>query len=113
MDEADRPAETLSLGRGRVVELARALVCRPRLLFLDEPSSGLDHVEASEMAKVLEDVQRERDVAIVLCEHDVAFVERLASRTYVLDAGLLIAAGPTNEVLLSAVVRAAYLGDGI
>ena len=77
-DDADRAVETLSLGRGRVVELARALVCRPRLLFLDEPSSGLDHAEASEMAGVLEEVQRERDVAIVLCEHDVAFVERLA-----------------------------------
>ena len=95
-----------------MVELARALVCRPRLLFLDEPSSGLDEAEAGEMAGVLEDVQRERDVAIVLCEHDVAFVERLASRTYVLDAGLLIAEGPTAEVLASPEVRTAYLGDG-
>ena len=112
MDDADRLAETLSLGRGRVVELARALACRPRLLFLDEPSSGLDAEEAAEMAGVLEDVQREHDVAIVLCEHDVAFVERLASRTYVLDAGRLIAEGPTGEVLASAAVRTAYLGDG-
>jgi branched-chain amino acid transport system ATP-binding protein len=113
MPDADRPAETLSLGRGRVVELARALVCEPRLLFLDEPSSGLDHAEAGDMAAVLEDVQAERDVAIVLCEHDVAFVERLASRTYVLDAGRLIAEGPTQEVLLSAAVRTAYLGNGV
>ena len=53
------------------------------------------------MAAVLEAVQRERDMAILLCEHDVAFVERLASRTYVLDCGRLIAEGPTAEVLAS------------
>ena len=111
--DADRPAESLSLGRGRVVELARALVCRPRLLFLDEPSSGLDGSETSDMAEVLEALQRERDTAIVLCEHDVAFVERLATRTYVLDTGRIIAEGPTGEVMASPLVRAAYLGEGL
>ena len=111
--DADRPAEALSLGRGRVVELARALICQPRLLFLDEPSSGLDESETNEMAEVLEAIRREREIAIVLCEHDVAFVERLASRTYVLDTGRLIAEGLTREVMASAVVRAAYLGDGL
>ncbi len=108
--DAERPAEALSLGRGRVVELARALMCQPRLLFLDEPSSGLDGDETDDMAAVLEQVQRERDIAIVLCEHDVALVERLASRTYVLDTGRLIAEGPTAEVMASPRVRAAYLG---
>jgi branched-chain amino acid transport system ATP-binding protein len=110
--DADRPAETLSLGRGRVVELGRALVCQPQLLFLDEPSSGLDESETDEMAEVLESVQRESDMAIVLCEHDVAFVERLATRTYVLDTGRLIAEGATGEVMTSPQVRAAYLGEG-
>jgi branched-chain amino acid transport system ATP-binding protein len=113
MDVADRPAETLSLGRGRVVELARALVCQPRLLFLDEPSSGLDRSETDEMAHVLEAVQRDTNVAIVLCEHDVSFVERLATRTYVLDTGRLIAEGPTREVMANPRVRAAYLGEGV
>jgi branched-chain amino acid transport system ATP-binding protein len=111
--DAHRPAEALSLGRGRVVELARALICRPRLLFLDEPSSGLDESETSEMGDVLEAVQRDHEIAIVLCEHDVAFVERLASRTYVLDTGHLIAEGPTAEVMASPRVRAAYLGAGV
>ena len=109
-DEAHRPIEALSLGRGRLVELARALVGDPRLLFLDEPSSGLDSVETAEMAAVLEHVRRHRDLAILLCEHDVPFVERLASRTVVLDCGRLIAEGPTAAVLARPEVRAAYLG---
>jgi len=111
--EADIPAQALPLGRGRLVELARALVCDPRLLFLDEPSSGLDGNETSEMAAVLEQVHGERELAILLCEHDVPFVERLAMRTYVLDCGQLIASGTTSEVLADPAVRAAYLGvDG-
>ena len=111
-EHADRPAHSLTLGTGRVVELARALVCQPDLLFLDEPSSGLDHRETDEMAAVLEQVRQGRGTAILLCEHDVAFVERLASRTYVLDCGRLIADGPTAEVLTSPEVRTAYLGRG-
>lgn len=109
-DLAGRPAESLSLGRARVVELARALMCRPRLLFLDEPSSGLDVHETADMGDVLLRVQRERGTAILLVEHDVPLVERLAHRTYVLDSGLLIAEGPTGEVLRLPAVRTAYLG---
>lgn len=110
---ADRTAQSLTLGTGRLVELARALVCEPSLLFLDEPSSGLDHRETDEMATVLEHVQRSGGTAILLCEHDVAFVERLASRTYVLDCGALIAEGPTAEVLARPEVRTAYLGTEV
>lgn len=110
-EDADRPAHSLTLGTGRVVELARALICEPDLLFLDEPSSGLDHRETDEMAAVLEQVRRERGTAVLLCEHDVAFVERLASRTYVLDCGRLIAEGQTSEVLARPEVVTAYLGQ--
>jgi len=109
-EAAHRPVEALSLGRGRLVELARALVTDPRLLFLDEPSSGLDSAETAEVAAVLEHVRAQRDLAILLCEHDVPFVGRLASRTVVLDCGRVIAEGPTATVLASPEVRAAYLG---
>lgn len=110
---ADRAAESLSLGKGRVVELGRALMCRPSLLFLDEPSSGLDVTETNDMGEVLLKVQAERSTAILLVEHDVPLVARLAQRISVLDCGVLIASGSTAEVLASDAVRIAYLGMGV
>jgi branched-chain amino acid transport system ATP-binding protein len=109
-DVAERPAESLSLGKGRLVELGRALMCEPRLMFLDEPSSGLDRQETVEMGTALETVRRAHGTAVVLIEHDVPMVQRLASRTYVLDYGVLIASGPTDVVMEDDRVRAAYLG---
>ena len=109
-DGALKGSGVLSLGRGRLVELGRALMCDPRLVFLDEPSSGLDHRETDDMGTALLTVQRERNVALLLCEHDVPFVQRLASRTYVLDCGRLIASGATDDVLADPLVRTAYLG---
>ncbi len=111
-EDADRPIEAMSLGRGRLVELGRALMLEPRLLFLDEPSSGLDAHETAEMAEVLLAVQREHGTAILMVEHDIMTVQRLATRLYVLDYGTLIAAGPTAEVMADSRVRAAYLGVG-
>jgi branched-chain amino acid transport system ATP-binding protein len=110
-DVADRPIESLSLGRGRLVEIGRALMTDPSLLLLDEPSSGLDQRESIELVGTLQQVQRERDTAILLVEHDVEMVQRFATRLYVLDFGTLIASGRTDEVMGDANVRRAYLGD--
>jgi len=109
-DLADDPAESLPLGRARLVELARALVTRPHLLFLDEPSSGLDRAETEEMAQVLRTVCDDRGTAIVLIEHDVPMVAELAETVWVLDYGQLIAHGPTDAVFADERVRSAYLG---
>jgi branched-chain amino acid transport system ATP-binding protein len=109
-DLADDPAESLPLGRARLVELARALVSEPRLLFLDEPSSGLDRHETDEVAAVLRQVCDRRGVAVVLIEHDVAMVADLAESIWVLDYGQLIAHGPTQQVFADERVRSAYLG---
>jgi branched-chain amino acid transport system ATP-binding protein len=109
---ATRQVEALTLGQGRLVELARALMTDPKVLFLDEPSSGLDVGETAEVAETLARVQAEREMAVVLVEHDVATVQRICQRLYVLDFGTLIASGPTAEVLADEKVRAAYLGVG-
>jgi branched-chain amino acid transport system ATP-binding protein len=110
-DVAERPVESLTLGRGRLVEIARALMTEPLLLLLDEPSSGLDQRETMELVDTLQTVQRERGTAILLVEHDVDMVQRFASRLYVLDFGTVIASGQTDEVMGDTAVRRAYLGD--
>jgi branched-chain amino acid transport system ATP-binding protein len=107
---ADEPIEHLSLGQGRLVEVGRALMTRPRLLLLDEPSSGLDRTETAHLAATLRSVQEEQGFAILLVEHDVELVAGFTERCSVLDFGSLIAEGPTDEVLASAAVREAYLG---
>ncbi len=110
-DVADAPVESLSLGRGRLVELGRALMTEPKLLLLDEPSSGLDQVETRALTEVLRVVNRERGTAILLVEHDVEMVQSVAERLYVFDFGRLIAEGATDDVLSDTAVRAAYIGD--
>ena len=109
--DADRPIEALSLGRGRLVEVGRALMTEPRLLLLDEPSSGLDRDETRALTETLRVVHEERGIAMLLVEHDVDMVLDLVERIYVLDFGTLIAAGPAHAVLSDAKVRAAYLGE--
>jgi branched-chain amino acid transport system ATP-binding protein len=113
LELADEPIEHLSLGQGRLVEVGRALMTRPRLLLLDEPSSGLDRAETGDLAATLQQVQAEREFAILLVEHDVELVSSFTERSYMLDFGVLIAEGPTREVLANPAVRQAYLGIGM
>ncbi len=108
---ADAPIERLSLGQCRLVEVGRALMTEPKVLLLDEPSSGLDRTEAATLARTLRDVQQEQGFAILLVEHDVDLVASFTTRCYVLDFGSMIAEGPSREVLGSAAVRSAYMGD--
>jgi branched-chain amino acid transport system ATP-binding protein len=110
-DLADEPIERLSLGQCRLVEVGRALMTDPKILLLDEPSSGLDRSETDALAQTLREVQAEHGFAILLVEHDVELVSSFTTRSYVLDFGKLILEGPTDEVLASDAVRAAYLGD--
>jgi branched-chain amino acid transport system ATP-binding protein len=110
-DLAEEPIERLSLGRGRLVEVGRALMTDPKLLLLDEPSSGLDREETALLARTLQEVQATQGFAILLVEHDVELVSSFTERAYVLDFGCLIASGPTAEVMASDEVRTAYFGD--
>jgi branched-chain amino acid transport system ATP-binding protein len=109
--EADRPIEALSLGHGRLVEVGRALMTEPRLLLLDEPSSGLDRAETEALTDTLRGVHEDRGIAVLLVEHDVDMVRQFVERIYVLDFGTVIAEGRTADVLNEQRVREAYLGS--
>jgi branched-chain amino acid transport system ATP-binding protein len=110
-DLADEPIERLSLGKARLVEVGRALMTHPRMLLLDEPSSGLDRSETAALAATLRAVQDEQGFAILLVEHDVELVASFTTRCYLLDFGRLLVSGTTAEVMASPEMRQAYLGD--
>jgi branched-chain amino acid transport system ATP-binding protein len=109
----DRLAGQLSTGQGRVVELARALCTRPRVLLLDEPSSGLDPGETARLRQsLLSVVGRDTgEPAILLVEHDMSLVMQVCDRITVLDFGRCIAVGSPAEIRRDPAVVAAYLGD--
>jgi branched-chain amino acid transport system ATP-binding protein len=109
---ADRAVDALPLGQQRGVQLARALCGRPRLLLLDEPASGLRAAERAELATLIESL-RAGGLTMLLVEHDVAFVTRLADRVTVLDLGGVIAEGTPAQVRADQRVIAAYLGEEV
>ncbi len=111
LEVRDEPAGTLPIGMARMVELARALVASPRILLLDEPSSGLSAFEAAALGECIARVKREGDCSVVLVEHDVGFVMAQCDRIVVLNLGRVLAAGTPTEIQGNAEVRAAYLGE--
>ncbi|MEY4131206.1 MAG: hypothetical protein RLZZ31_1330 [Actinomycetota bacterium] len=100
---------TLPTGTARLVELARALATNPKLLLLDEPSSGLNEEETEEMASLLRRLVS-TGLAVLLVEHDMSFVMGTCEYIYVLDFGSIIATGTPSEVQNNPLVQAAYLG---
>jgi branched-chain amino acid transport system ATP-binding protein len=107
---ADMPAGALPLGQQRALQLARALCSRPRLLLLDEPASGLRALERQALAELLSTLRTD-GLAMILVEHDVGFVTRLAERVTVLNLGQVIAEGTAAEIRADPAVITAYLGD--
>lgn len=108
-DWASRDAEGLPLGQQRRLQVARALVARPDLLLLDEPASGLRATERTELADLITQLQA-TGMTIMLVEHDVGLVTRLADRITVLDLGEVIAEGTPDEIRHDPRVIDAYLG---
>jgi ABC-type branched-subunit amino acid transport system ATPase component len=107
---ADERVDRLPTGTARLVELGRALATRPRVLLLDEPSAGLNEGETNTLSSLLRELAG-TDLAVLLVEHDMAFVMGTCERIHVLDFGRIIAVGTPAEVQANPLVRTAYLGE--
>ncbi len=106
---ADVMADAVPTGVARLVELARALALRPRLLLLDEPSSGLSEEETQAFAALLREVVADGG-SVLIVEHDVELVMGLCSTVHVLDFGRVLCSGPPSVVQADVAVQQAYLG---
>ncbi|MEO7803131.1 MAG: ATP-binding cassette domain-containing protein, partial [Actinomycetota bacterium] len=107
---ADRPTRDLPFGVLRMVEVARAVVTRSRIIMLDEPASGLDNNETDKLTEILRFV-RSLGVTLLLIEHDVRMVTSVSDYMYVLDGGSLLAEGTPEQIQRNELVIAAYLGQ--
>jgi branched-chain amino acid transport system ATP-binding protein len=108
-----RKAGELSYGIQKLVGVARALAMEPRLLLLDEPSSGMSRQEKEDLARFMLRIRHEKSVSIIWVEHDTQMVKDLADRVVVLDYGRKIFDGPPEQALQDPAVVQAYLGRPI
>jgi ABC-type branched-subunit amino acid transport system ATPase component len=109
-DDALMPVKELPYGKQRLVEIAIALGLEPRVLLLDEPAAGVPSTESSIILDVIERLPS--DIAVLIIEHDMELVFRLAQRITVLVQGTVLVEGTPAEIAADACVREVYLGEG-
>jgi branched-chain amino acid transport system ATP-binding protein len=101
---------TLSGGERQMLAVGRSLMRRPKLMLVDEPSSGLAPIVKNELFKRMEEIYKELGVTILLAEQDISFAFELSKRNYVMSRGHIIAQGTAKELLSDETIRKTYLG---
>ena len=109
-ERRDQLAGTMSGGEQQMLAMGRALMSRPKVLLLDEPSMGLSPIMVDKIFEVVRDVHAQ-GVTVLLVEQNASRALKIADRAYVMESGLLTMEGPARDLLVDPRVRAAYLGE--
>jgi branched-chain amino acid transport system ATP-binding protein len=109
-ERRDQQAGSMSGGEQQMLAIARAMMARPRLVLLDEPSLGLAPIVTQELFRTLTDMNREQGVAMLIVEQNAGLALGIAQRGYVLETGAIVASGSADELANNDEVRRAYLG---